>query len=69
VRGLFGYKFSGKIKVSYSLSERLSSPSQVSSHQNDGDKAMNLLTFGYLAAFVPSLVALAWLAWRVPTIK
>jgi hypothetical protein len=30
---------------------------------------MNLLTLGYLAAFLPSLVALAWLAWRVPTIK
>jgi hypothetical protein len=30
---------------------------------------MNLLTLGYLAAFVPSLVALAWLARRVPNIK
>ena len=23
----------------------------------------------YLAALVPSLIALAWLAWRVPTFK
>jgi len=31
--------------------------------------AMNLLMLGYLAALAPSLVALAWLAWRVPTFK
>ena len=30
---------------------------------------MNLLMLGYLAALAPSLVALAWLAWRVPTFK
>jgi hypothetical protein len=29
---------------------------------------MNLLMLGYLAAFVPSLIALAWLVWRVPTL-
>ena len=30
---------------------------------------MNLLMLGYLVALLPSLVALAWLAWRVPTFK
>jgi len=30
---------------------------------------MNLLMLGYLAALVPSLVALVWLAWKVPTFK
>jgi hypothetical protein len=31
--------------------------------------AMNFLMLGYLTALVPSLVALVWLAWRVPTFK
>jgi hypothetical protein len=30
---------------------------------------MNLLMLGYLAALVPSVIALVWLAWRVPTFK
>jgi len=30
---------------------------------------MNFLMLVYLAALVPSLVGLVWLAWRVPTFK